>query len=117
MSLIEQAAKRLEELRRAGAETAGVAAPATSRPNAAEVEHVPTPEGVVRELAGAQPVAGAPRGDGVAAPARGGEPGGVQPVEDRRQRAELEPVQLDVLPRGELAVASPELVRDLADRA
>jgi protein-tyrosine kinase len=70
MSLIEQAAKRLEELRRAGAETAGVAAPATSHPNAAGVEHVPTPEGVVRELAAAQPAAGAPRGDGVVASAR-----------------------------------------------
>jgi receptor protein-tyrosine kinase len=70
MSLIEQAAKRLEELRRAGAETGGAAAPATSHPNAAGVEHVPTPEGAVRELAAAQSAAVAPRGDGVVAPAR-----------------------------------------------
>ena len=41
----------------------------------------------------------------------------MEPVEDLRQRAELEPVQLDVLPRRELAVAAAELVRDLADRA
>ena len=41
----------------------------------------------------------------------------MEPVEHLRQRAELEPVQLDVLPRGELAVAASELVRDLADRA
>jgi len=68
MSLIEQAAKRLEELRRAGAETAGVAAPATSHPNAAGGEHVPTPEGVVRELAAAQAAAPAPRGAVAAAP-------------------------------------------------
>jgi protein-tyrosine kinase len=58
MSLIEQAAKRLEELRRAGAETA-VTGPAASHSNAAGVEHVPTPEGVVRGLASAQAVGAA----------------------------------------------------------
>lgn len=69
MSLIEQAAKRLEELRRAGAETTEVAAPATSHPNAAEGEHVPTPEAAVRELAVAQVGAPVPRGAATAAPA------------------------------------------------
>ncbi len=73
MSLIEQAAKRLEELRRAGAETTGAAAPATSHPNAAGGEHVPTPEAVVRELAAAHAAARAPtpasRGAGGATPA------------------------------------------------
>src|SRR5207302_625503 len=34
-----------------------------------------------------------------------------------RQACELQPVELDVLPGGELAVAAPEPVRDLADRA
>src|SRR5579864_6031021 len=48
MSLIEQAAKRLEELRRAGAATADDApALASARP---QPEHVPTPEAVVRGL-------------------------------------------------------------------
>jgi receptor protein-tyrosine kinase len=69
MSLIEQAAKRLEELRRAGAEITGVAAPATSHPNAAGVEHLPTPEGVVRELAAAQAPGTASHRDGAVATA------------------------------------------------
>ncbi len=46
MSLIEQAAKRLEELRRAGAE----AEPETDAAGAA-AEHMPTPEAAVHELA------------------------------------------------------------------
>ena len=41
----------------------------------------------------------------------------MQPVEDLRERAELEPVELHVLPGRELAVAAAEAVRDLADRA
>lgn len=51
MSLIEQAAKRLEELRRAGAQTPG-SAPATGEQDkpAPEREHVPTPEAAVRVL-------------------------------------------------------------------
>ncbi|HEY2863952.1 MAG TPA: XrtA-associated tyrosine autokinase [Casimicrobiaceae bacterium] len=52
MSLIEQAAKRLEELRRAGAETA-VAAPGAAEPAPLHVaEHLPTPEAAMRGLAG-----------------------------------------------------------------
>ncbi len=48
MSLIEQAAKRLEELRRAGAATAdGAPGPTADRPHS---ERVPTPEAVVRGL-------------------------------------------------------------------
>jgi protein-tyrosine kinase len=51
MSLIEQAAKRLEELRRAGAEAAE-AEPAGPAANAAAApEHLATPEAAVRELA------------------------------------------------------------------
>ena len=53
----------------------------------------------------------------VAAAAGGGQPGGVEPLEDLGQRAELDPVQLDVLARRQLAVAAAERVRDLADRA
>jgi protein-tyrosine kinase len=52
MSLIEQAAKRLEELRRAGA-TLPDDAPSQPLPDngaGARQEHVPTPEGLVREL-------------------------------------------------------------------
>ena len=47
MSLIEQAAKRLEELRRAGAEMpadASVDAPSGDAPVRSAAEHVPTPE-------------------------------------------------------------------------
>ena len=36
-------------------------------------------------------------------------------IEDLRKRRELEPVQLDVLPRRQLAVAAAEAGRDLAD--
>src|SRR5581483_4475691 len=50
--------------------------------------------------------------DGVAAAARGGEPRCMEALEDLRQRAELEPVQLDVLARRELAVAAAVAVRD-----
>lgn len=52
MSLIEQAAKRLEELRRAGAEVPG--APSSEGAEAARVdgaEHLPTPEAAIRGLA------------------------------------------------------------------
>jgi len=52
MSLIEQAAKRLEELRRAGAALPD-ASPSQAIPEAAaqaRQEHVPTPEALVREL-------------------------------------------------------------------
>lgn len=56
MSLIEQAAKRLEELRRAGAATTdGASGPAVGGPNA---EPLPTPEAVVRAL-GTRPTASA----------------------------------------------------------
>lgn len=51
MSLIEQAAKRLEELRRAGAQTPGPAPAAGDQDKPApEREHVPTPEAAVRVL-------------------------------------------------------------------
>lgn len=66
MSLIEQAAKRLEELRRAGAEIAPRDAKAPLHDAAANAESVPTPEAAMREL-GARAVgvvtAKAPRGD------------------------------------------------------
>ncbi|MEO8565238.1 MAG: XrtA-associated tyrosine autokinase [Betaproteobacteria bacterium] len=55
MSLIEQAAKRLEELRRAGAETREASEPPTSHSDdAPRAERIPTPEAVVRGLAAAQ---------------------------------------------------------------
>ena len=41
----------------------------------------------------------------------------VQPVEDVRERVESEVVELDVLPRRQLALAAAVDVRDLADRA
>ena len=53
MSLIEQAAKRLEELRRAGAETApdaGGEPDAAADGRGATAEHLATPEAAVREL-------------------------------------------------------------------
>ena len=61
MSLIEQAAKRLEELRRAGAEIPD--APSSEGAEAVRVdgvEHLPTPEAAIRGLAarGAMPRAG-----------------------------------------------------------
>ena len=51
VSLIEQAAKRLEELRRSGA-VAGADAPSEASPNVAKSgdDHVPTPEALVRAL-------------------------------------------------------------------
>jgi receptor protein-tyrosine kinase len=63
MSLIEQAAKRLEELRRAGAEVPD--APSSEGPDAPRVdgaEHLPTPEAAIRGLAarGAAPAPAAP---------------------------------------------------------
>ena len=63
MSLIEQAAKRLEELRRAGAEVPD--APSSEGADAARVdgaEHLPTPEAAIRGLAAraAAPAAAAP---------------------------------------------------------
>jgi len=53
MSLIEQAAKRLEELRRAGAETSDAESESAERQAnvAAAPEHLATPEAAVRELA------------------------------------------------------------------
>jgi len=55
MSLIEQAAKRLEELRRAGVETQQAPeAPAGRLDHAVGIERVPTPEAAVRGLATAQ---------------------------------------------------------------
>src|SRR5262249_4938033 len=51
------------------------------------------------------------------ASARGRDPGTVEIGEHLGQARELEPVQLDVLPRRELAVAAPVAVRNLADRA
>ena len=52
MSLIEQAAKRLEELRRAGAEVPKDAAPDAGDAAPVDgVEHLPTPEATVRGLA------------------------------------------------------------------
>jgi receptor protein-tyrosine kinase len=55
MSLIEQAAKRLEELRRAGAETREASEPPAGHSDDAPVaERIPTPEAVMRGLAAAQ---------------------------------------------------------------
>jgi protein-tyrosine kinase len=52
MSLIEQAAKRLEELRRAGAEIPNAATPDAAQVAQIDgVEHVPTPEAAIRGLA------------------------------------------------------------------
>ena len=55
--------------------------------------------------------------DGVAAGADRRQAGVAQPVEDRRQRAELEVVELDRLSRRQLTGAAAVLVRELADRA
>ena len=49
MSLIEQAAKRLEELRRAGAVTQD-GSTSTANKSDADVERIPTPEAVIRSL-------------------------------------------------------------------
>src|SRR5207248_1414293 len=64
----------------------------------------------IEELAGADACDGAAGdvADGVAAAAGGRQPGGVEPVEDLRERAQLEPVELDVLPGRELAIAPAE---------
>ena len=68
MSLIEQAAKRLEELRRAGAETAeGGPLARDPLPNA-ETERVPTPEALMRGPAHAQVGLHRPIQDAVAPP-------------------------------------------------
>jgi receptor protein-tyrosine kinase len=58
MSLIEQAAKRLEELRRAGAEVPGAPSSEASEPARVDgTERVPTPEAAIRGLAGRVAVA------------------------------------------------------------
>ena len=54
---------------------------------------------------------------GVAARADGRQAGVAQPVEDGRQRAELEVVQLDRLAGRQLTRSAAVLVRELADRA
>jgi protein-tyrosine kinase len=54
-SLIEQAAKRLEELRRAGVEPAGDAAVPASQDAAGEITSTPTPEAMVLALEARQP--------------------------------------------------------------
>ncbi len=50
MSLIEQAAKRLAELQRAGAELPDKAVSSKSAPEAPAADHLPTPEALVREV-------------------------------------------------------------------
>lgn len=60
MSLIEQAAKRLEELRRAGAETAAAAPDAAATAPLHVAEHLPTPEAAMRGLAGRAAAAPSP---------------------------------------------------------
>ena len=60
MSLIEQAAKRLEELRRAGAEVPGAPSSEAAEPARVDgAERVPTPEAAIRGLAGRVAVADA----------------------------------------------------------
>ena len=60
MSLIEQAAKRLEELRRAGAEVPGAPSSEPAEPARVDgAERVPTPEAAIRGLAGRVAVADA----------------------------------------------------------
>jgi len=59
MSLIEQAAKRLEELRRAGAEVGdGTAGAGSADPASREPERIPTPEAALHELNARRSVAG-----------------------------------------------------------
>jgi len=72
----------------------------------------------VEELAGIEPLHGAAGdvADGIATTARSRDAGGVEMREDVGKRRELEPVELDVLTRRELAVAASEPVRDLPDR-
>jgi hypothetical protein len=55
--------------------------------------------------------------NGVAAASRSRDPGGVEMREDLGQRSELEPVQLDVLSRRELAVTAAVPLGHLPDRA
>jgi protein-tyrosine kinase len=67
MSLIEQAAKRLEELRRAGAEIPDAAAPQAAQARPDEVERIPTPEAAIRGLS-SRSAAPAPVGPATLAP-------------------------------------------------
>ncbi|MCC6198219.1 MAG: tyrosine-protein kinase family protein [Burkholderiales bacterium] len=60
MSLIEQAAKRLEELRRAGAEVGEGSADAARGHAATEPERIPTPEAALREINARRAAAAAP---------------------------------------------------------
>jgi protein-tyrosine kinase len=76
MSLIEQAAKRLEELRRAGAEiedASGAVAPSPLDP-APGIESSPTPEAAMRALGGRAASAPAARASSVERRERGAEP-------------------------------------------
>jgi receptor protein-tyrosine kinase len=94
MSLIEQAAKRLEELRRAGADVGDAAETTAPLPVAAEPERVPTPEAALREInarraAAAAPVAVAPAPRAEARPEPARQP--AAPAEDRPA-----PLRLDI---------------------
>ncbi len=91
MSLIEQAAKRLEELRRAGAELPdGASAQAVDGTHGSD--HTPTPEAVVRALeanAAAAVPAGAGRGQAPAIPVTG-----LRPSVSRTRRVEIDLARL-----------------------
>jgi protein-tyrosine kinase len=96
MSLIEQAAKRLEELRRAGAESAGDGQGARSGAEGERVvaDTLPTPEAAVHELAARAGAAGpflARTGQHEpAAPASTSRPAAVAPRDARRLEINLE---------------------------
>src|SRR3954467_1895322 len=70
MSLIEQAARRLEELRRAGAEIGDETKAAPAAPAPATREGAPTPEAFMRAMDGHHEVARAPAAPPAVQPAR-----------------------------------------------
>jgi protein-tyrosine kinase len=96
MSLIEKAAKRLEELRRAGAEEPVVSATSHADPKdrlPARQEQLPTPEAIVREIsvreAQALPITAAPAVVGVEPPAHRNDSAGTDTIAPARVEIDL----------------------------
>jgi protein-tyrosine kinase len=107
MSLIEQAAKRLEELRRAGAELPGDPATPTAGGEAKRGETMPTPEAVVRAL-GARASESAQASAGLHHPEESGAPLAEPP---RTARAPTRSVDIDLAQLRAIGFITPDILK------
>ena len=99
MNLIEQAAKRLAELQRAGVEPSVAPAPGTDRASASAAMRTPAPEALVNELNAAK---GAAMRSGLATPAPS------QPSNAPATFVPSRKVELDLLRLEELGLVTPD---------